>query len=456
MKAENILYDIFLFIFYICKSLTFIKFSDKILEMKEIKDKKTDKIIKISASVVFIIFSCFLSMYLGPLRFFVKYISFVLACILYLKCFYITSFIESSVISLIYFLMFYFIYTNCGVLEDVINIFLKYLINTSGIWWDIVLTTIISLTVVYFVITKFVIKYTDFKEYKLSNKEYSLLLFFCLADFIRYLFGCYQYNLWILVVDYISVIAIIAIFYNMKLIKSQEEEKKLLIKHNLVLSKQDQILKDNEKEKYERYKVSVQADGRIRKIRNDLLKHFDYLLDCGSDIKKIRDYIFKIKNEIDESSSYFYTGNSILDLILEEKCKLAEKLDIKFKVMGDFSSGLILEPRSISIIFGNLLDNAIEEAGEVPEGRYKLINITFYQDFVDGLKIILTNSAITEDFMIIDGKIRNIKNKEAHKMRFNLVREEIDDYNGSMYLSIEEIDMFRVEINIPVNINNYI
>ena len=443
LMVEHILYDIFLPMVFIFEGFTFEKFSEKILEKKKI-----NKIIKIVVSIVFIIFNCLLYVCLSQLNLWIKDILFVLLCVLYLKYFYITNFIESVIISLQYFMMFWFIYFICGVFENFLNI--------SGIWWDIVLTTIISLTVVYFVITKLVTRFIDFKEYKFDNKEYLLLLFFGLLGFICDLINCNEFNLWSIVIRAVCVLTIIAISYDMKLIKSQEEEKKLLIKHNLVLSKQDQILKDNEKEKYERYKASVQADGRIRKIRNDLLKHFNYLLDCGSDIKKIRDYIFKIKNEIDESSSYFYTGNSILDLILEEKCKLAEKLNIKFKVMGDFSNGLILEPRSISIIFGNLLDNAIEEAGEVPEGRYKLINITFYQDFVDGLKIILTNSAITEDFMIIDGKIRNIKNKEAHKMRFNLVREEIDDYNGSMYLSIEGIDMFKVEINIPVNINNYI
>ena len=76
----------------------------------------------------------------------------------------------------------------------------------------------------------------------------------------------------------------------------------------------------------------------------------------------------------------------------------------------------------------------------------------FYQDPHEKFYLKLSNTAITEDIKIENGKIETTKdNKEFHGIGISSVKKEVEKYKGITKFLVGE-DTFTVEISIPVKI----
>ncbi|RDU24964.1 sensor histidine kinase [Anaerosacchariphilus polymeriproducens] len=124
-----------------------------------------------------------------------------------------------------------------------------------------------------------------------------------------------------------------------------------------------------------------------------------------------------------------YTNNPILNVLLNDKKKIANYHDIKFYLEIGYVDLNFMEPIEITTIFGNLLDNAIEACDMVPNNKYIIMKLDKYYDFI---VININNSAIPIEKWHL-GKPISSKGKN-HGIGLLNVENTIKKYNGSMLL----------------------
>ncbi len=357
--------------------------------------------------------------------------------------FYLNHFVENIILCLTFEITFIFLgYT--------MKKYLEYLIQPASVSEQryMFVVNMVMVLVTYLVVEFILSNILDYKNYVFTNFEFVILFGFCATGFIMAMFeiGALVY--------YISALCVVAMLIGsalIKIVRQKEEKESFLVEKNRFLEKQNKLIRDKEEAKYRSYQKSADVDAKVRQKNHDLMYHFDRLLAFEGLPPEARIYINNLKTSAESSYNNFCTGSSILDLILEEKLKLAEKQKIKFKVIGDFSDGLFLQPTSISIIFENLINNAIEASAKVQDDEYKVINVVFYQEPGKEIYIKISNTAITDHLKLNNnGLIEIINNDECfHGITLGSVKAEVKKYNGDIKITIEN-NLVIIEVFIPV------
>lgn len=89
-------------------------------------------------------------------------------------------------------------------------------------------------------------------------------------------------------------------------------------------------------------------------------------------------YCAELENAVERYAAFSNTGNPVLDTLLSQKLAACEQRGIQFSYTVDGALLNGLDVRDICIIFGNLLDNAIESAEQIaqPERRQILLEVS--------------------------------------------------------------------------------
>lgn len=126
-------------------------------------------------------------------------------------------------------------------------------------------------------------------------------------------------------------------------------------------SKEEEQAISELKMKNEYYLQKLQEEERVKEIYHDLKNYF--LL---SDDDKVSE---EIRKKLKMYERFYETGNDFLNIVLAEKIRKAYEMGIQIECHVDFTKGSFMTPLDISTIFGNLLDNALEEMGKVPKKK---------------------------------------------------------------------------------------
>ena len=357
--------------------------------------------------------------------------------------FYLNYFVENLILCLTFEVTFVF-------LGYIIKEYLEYILKFADLSQEMyifILNTVMIL-VMYLIVEYILSNILDYKNYIFTNLEFVVLFIFCFTGFLMVTFATNT------VKYYISALCVVAMLVGAALIKifrQKEEKENLLVEKNRFLEKQSKLIKDREEAKYKIYQKSADIDAKVRQQNHDLIHHFDHLLTFEGLTEDAIAYINKIKMFIKDSRSSFNTGSSILDLILEEKSKLADKENVQLKVIGDFSDELFLEPTSLSIIFENLINNAIDATQKLSDDEYKIVNVVFYQEPGKEFYIKISNTAVTDNLIINKDGLLEVVDKAQHFHGISLgsVKAEVKKYGGNMRISIEK-NFVTVEVFVPV------
>lgn len=226
----------------------------------------------------------------------------------------------------------------------------------------------------------------------------------------------------------------------------------------IIISKRKRILEENinilernstiKQQYYENIKLNYE---NIRRIKHDIKNHIISINTLISEkhYEEAKKYIRHIENNIDYSCLDISTNNKIVDAIVFSKmetCKL-ENIDLylDIKVPKEVS----LDEFDICVIYGNLLDNAIQACKKVNEKELK--RYIKLKNFVKGdyLFINIKNS-YNEKIKVKDGNfITSKKDKENHGIGIESVKKSIKKYDGNIKISYEKKE-FSVSIIIPI------
>lgn len=128
-------------------------------------------------------------------------------------------------------------------------------------------------------------------------------------------------------------------------------------------------------EQEERYQELYESTEEIKRIRHD---HKNFILGIIAELgkgenEKVKEMLGKELDGQNEKNTV-NSGNSVIDVIINSKAKLAKKDDIFFKCSFYRINKMNFSSTDISILIGNALDNAIECAKKV-EGK-KIIDLS--------------------------------------------------------------------------------
>ena len=186
---------------------------------------------------------------------------------------------------------------------------------------------------------------------------------------------------------------------------------------------------------------------QVRGWRHDYRNHINNMkiqLSEGN-YDKLSDYLNELADDLDTVDTVIKTGNVMADAILNSKLNVAEKMNIKLNVKANVPDKLPMSDVELCSMLGNILDNAVEACGTLPEEE------RFMRVYIGKLKgqlyLSVQNSA---------GKVRKSKNtylstKDGeHGYGLFRIDRVAKKYGGYVNRQNEE-GVFATEILVPLN-----
>lgn len=222
------------------------------------------------------------------------------------------------------------------------------------------------------------------------------------------------------------VAANIMTYYFFTVINKEYES---IIKSKL-LEQQNETLKKSiiDKDAFVKEMKAVRHD-----IKNQLLTIMQYA-DEGR-CEDIKEYISVLTNNVMPNIlTYINTNNTAFDAVINSKIAICNQKNIFMEVNIQKETEINIPPAEIAVLFGNLLDNAIEAAKETTEKRI-FLEMRKNQGYV----VILLCNSIKTSVLAENRNLETSKeNKELHGIGIRSVKNIVDKYNGMIQFYEEE------------------
>lgn len=192
---------------------------------------------------------------------------------------------------------------------------------------------------------------------------------------------------------------------------------------------------------------------QLRAQRHDFNHYIGciYGLLCMGKIDEAKAYIDKLTGELSNFNSIISIDNAVITSILNVKLGKAHNEHIETSLNISLHRKIYCNPLDLSIILGNLLDNAIEACSKLPEEDRKLSIEMFTKQGNLIIKIINSRDKtlrICEENL--DENYTSKEDKINHGIGLNNIRKVVEGLNGFMKIQVKETE-FEVDIAIPLD-----
>ena len=209
-----------------------------------------------------------------------------------------------------------------------------------------------------------------------------------------------------------------------------------------LLEQQNENLKNNidDNEAFVNEMKAVRHD-----IKHQLLTILKYIDDNKLDEAKA--YIGVLTNNyLPHILSYIDTGNTVFDAVVNSKIAICNQKHIFMEVNIKSGTDFKIPQAEMAILFGNLLDNAIEAAEFTDEKR-----ITLDIRTNEGYLIISVKNSIKSSVLHTNEELTTSKSdKKLHGIGIKSIKGVVNKYNG-MIQFYEEENQFCCHIMITIN-----
>lgn len=203
------------------------------------------------------------------------------------------------------------------------------------------------------------------------------------------------------------------------------------------------------KSQYNQYRNYQESIDLINMKYHDL-KHQIAGLRAETDIDKRTEWLDAMEDDIRGFESVTNTGNKVLDTIITGKIMHGQKYDIKFTCVIDGKLLEFMHVTDICTIFGNAIDNAIENVVMIKDIEKRIIHVTVsaknkfvliqFQNYCEvkpnedkrGIRLFESSKA----------------DKRNHGFGLKSIQYTVDKYDGTMKAGMNK-DWFELTILIP-------
>ena len=228
------------------------------------------------------------------------------------------------------------------------------------------------------------------------------------------------------IVNVYYVIAIVLIVLNMVVFHLINE-----ILENSQRIREADVLKQQSIGQLELYN-SLRKNYDIQRKRTHEYKNQIMCIDSllkKKNYNKLEEYINSIFDKLDGQLDMVDTNNEVVNAVINAKYYEALQNDVLFILKINDLSHIKVSDEDIVTILSNLLDNAIEAAGQCEIDKRTVGIKLLYED--DVLSIAVSNSYKTEPEIMEDGFMRTIKDdKEQHGLGIRNVVATLEKYNA--------------------------
>lgn len=187
---------------------------------------------------------------------------------------------------------------------------------------------------------------------------------------------------------------------------------------------------------------------QTRGWRHDFKNHLQTMqayLEMG-ETQQLQNYLQELTEDYNTIDIALRTGNSMLDAILNSKLSIIRAKDIRVDVTAEVPARIPVSDVDLSVMIGNLLDNAMEACLKVPRER-RFIRL-YIARAKENLYIYVMNAA-DGSYRRQGGRYLSTKPLDSHGFGLQRIDKVIKKYQG--YRTREdEGDVFATEILIPL------
>ncbi len=292
---------------------------------------------------------------------------------------------------------------------------------------------------VEYIIFSFIIKVND--KYILTKKEWVLFISMPLMTWIAVTLMTNAAIISEEILSYMFYIAVIMVFINIITYYFM-----LKIKHDSNTKLEYELLKmqhENIKSTESNMKALFES---VYSLKHDLDKHLFAVKDMAerNDCKEIEKYISGIIEHSTESvQKVIFTDNDVFNAIINTKLAICKQKKITTTVSIDNEAVSYLQNECITVIFGNLLDNAIEAAEKTTQRVLSLV-VTLKRQYIS----ICVENSFNEEYSDITLETTK-KNKTGHGFGTKNVRRVVDEYDGMYQHFLGDTGRFCCHILLP-------
>ena len=224
--------------------------------------------------------------------------------------------------------------------------------------------------------------------------------------------------------------AILLILYNLALLVPETARiyRQSLERKNLERQLNEQVL---------HYKVLEGRESQYRKLRHDMKNHWQMVqtLLASGRLSEALDYTSRIQDQLEfhtRSHQIISTGNPFLDAVLTSKLGQAAASGIQVDTEIMVVKNMKIDMVDCGIIFGNILENAIEaclkQSGEAD--RRILVKLLYKK----GMLVCGICNSMDPDTSVRSGFATTKPEAESHGLGLPNVREAVAGYGGTLNL----------------------
>jgi sensor histidine kinase YesM len=229
---------------------------------------------------------------------------------------------------------------------------------------------------------------------------------------------------------------------------------------NFVLYYLHQTLKENYEKTLEKAIVDEQIlayekqlllnreqEDRVRALKHDMRNHLTEisLLAKSGAIEDLKSYIHSMDSALQPPEKTVDSGNFPIDGIINQKMEEAAANGIPIDCKLTIPSNLSLNSFDITVLLGNLLDNAIEGCTGCKEPHIEL-----ELAYAGGCMLIRVSNPYERMLSIKNGKLLSTKNDgKKHGYGMYGIHSIVEKYGGNIQIHHEE-GIFDVQIEFPL------
>lgn len=194
------------------------------------------------------------------------------------------------------------------------------------------------------------------------------------------------------------------------------------------------------------YKMLAEQYRQSERLRHDMKNHIIALsaLSRNKEWEKIDDYL-KSMEDIAIDAAGDMTGNKVVDALLYQKRKQAQEDNIKWECDVQVPKERRIHEFDLCVLFGNILDNALNACGRMQRGECRFISIQ--AKTVKKCFLIEVKNSMDSTEKYADG-FTDKEDSQEHGIGLLNVRDVVTKYNGVVNIEAKE-GIFAISILMP-------
>lgn len=189
----------------------------------------------------------------------------------------------------------------------------------------------------------------------------------------------------------------------------------------------------------------MESHNSIRMLRHDMKNHLIAVraLIKSENYQQANRYVQQLSAEIEEGQGFCQTGNIAVDSMINYKWQEADRDQIRLETDLQIPVDLPITPFDLSVMLGNLLDNAITAVRKVPvETRYICLKMKLKQNCL----YLQVENPFMGKLSVGNGVLLTTKeNKREHGLGLQSVKKITAKYGGNIEITGKN-NVFNVNI----------